>query len=158
MLKKSANINSYKKSYVNYFIKRDEYILKSKDSLINFFFEDSLKGNYNKLNELFDKLSIDLKSGNTINIKLKGFTSQLADTAYNISLSSLRIKSIISYFMYYNDGQLYDYIVANKLNFTEVPLGEAEAISNPNTSLQKIYGLKAILNRKVSIIKIENYK
>ena len=60
--------------------------------------------------------------------------------------------------MYYNDGQLYDYIVANKLNFTEVPLGEAEAISNPNTSLQKIYGLKAILNRKVSIIKIENYK
>ena len=60
--------------------------------------------------------------------------------------------------MYYNDGQLYDYIVANKLNFTEVPLGEAEAISNPNTSLQKIYGLRAILNRKVSIIKIENYK
>ena len=158
LLKKSANINSYKKTYVNYFIKRDEYILKSQDSLINFFFEDSLKGNYNKLNELFDKLSIDLKSGNTINIKLKGFTSQLADTAYNISLSSLRIKSIISYFMYYNDGQLYDYIVANKLNFTEVPLGEAEAISNPNTSLQNIYGLKAILNRKVSIIKIENYK
>ena len=58
--------------------------------------------------------------------------------------------------MYYNNGELYDYIVSNKLNFTEVPLGEAEAILNSNKSLQKIYGLKAILNRKVSIIKIEN--
>ena len=156
--KNIANINSYKKTYVNYFIRRGEYILKSQDSLINFFFEDSLKGNFNKLNKLFDKLAIDLKSGNTINIKLKGFASQLADTSYNISLSSLRIKSIISYFMYYNDGELYDYIVSDKLKFTEVPLGESEAFSSSNTSLQKIYGLKAILNRKVSIIKIENYK
>ena len=156
--KNIANINSYKKTYVNYFIRRGEYILKSQDSLINFFFEDSLKGNFNKLNKLFDKLAIDLKSGNTINIKLKGFASQLADTSYNISLSSLRIKSIISYFMYYNDGEFYDYIVSDKLKFTEVPLGESEAFSSSNTSLQKIYGLKAILNRKVSIIKIENYK
>ena len=95
-LKKNiANTNSYKKTYVNYFIKRGEYILKSQDSLINFFFEDSLKGNFNKLNKLFDKLAIDLKSGNTINIKLKGFASQLADTSYNIKSSFKELKVLL---------------------------------------------------------------
>ena len=156
--KKSPNISNFKDTYIKYFIKRDEYILKSQDSQISLFFEDSLKGNYNTLNKLLYKLAIDLKSGNTINIQLKGFASQLADTAYNINLSSLRIKSIISYFIYYDNGKLYDFILNKKLNFYEMPLGETDAIANSSKPSQQIYGLKAILNRKVSIIKIDNYK
>ena len=150
---------SYKETYVNYFMRLDDYSIYNDDPRINLFFEDSLKGNYNQLNQLLDKLLTDLNSGYKINIQIKGYTSQLADSIYNINLSSLRIRTLIRYLSSYNSGVMNDFIASNQLKVLEVPLGESESVNiiSQNPLLQ-IYGLEAMLNRKVSIIKIESYK
>ena len=55
----------------------DKYTLYNKEN-INVFFEDSLRGNFNKLNKLLDILSNHLQQGYTINLKIRGYASQLA--------------------------------------------------------------------------------
>jgi hypothetical protein len=148
---------NYKESYINYFMKVDEYSnYRSKNSL---FFEDSLKGNFNQLNKLLHKLHYDLESGYFIDIKIKGYSSQLADSAYNIELSSVRIKSLISYFLSFKNGFLAQFYYDNQLKINEVPLGESQIKSQATQNIKKgIYGIDAILNRKVSVLKIDRYK
>ena len=54
---------------------------------------------------------------------------------------------------------LNQYLSNNKLNIVEVPLGESLSLENKkNSSMMNIYGTEAILNRKVSILKIDVYK
>ena len=155
----TSNTQSYKETYVNYFMRLDDYPLYNDDPRLTLFFEDSLKGNYNQLNQLLDKLVTDLNSGYKINIQIKGYTSQLADSIYNIQLSSLRIRTLIRYLSSYNNGVMNDFIVSNQLKVLEVPLGESESINTISQNpLLQIYGLEAMLNRKVSIIKIQSYK
>ena len=152
------NIN-YKETYVNYFMRLDNYTANNDDPYLALFFEDSLKGNYNQLNKLLDKLILDLNLGYNINIQIKGYTSQLADSVYNIQLSALRIETLIRYLFVYKSGVLKDFILCNQLNILEVPLGESESLNTISQNpLLQIYGLGAILNRKVSIIKVVSYK
>ena len=152
----SSPIN-YKESYVNYFMKIDEYANYNSDNSL--FFEDSLKGNFNQLNKLLHRLHHELENGYFVDIKIKGYASQLADSTYNIELSSVRIKSLISYFLSFQNGFLAQFYNDNKLKISEVPLGESQIKSKPNQSIkQGIYGIDAILNRKVSILKIDSYK
>ena len=149
---------NYKKSYIDYFMNLDKYTLYNKEN-INVFFEDSLRGNFNKLNKLLDILSNNLQQGYTINLKIRGYASQLADDKYNVKISSLRIKSLINYINSYSKGALNQYLTNNKLNIVEVPLGESLSLENKkNSSMMNIYGTDAILNRKVSILKIDAYK
>ena len=123
------------------------------------FFEDSLKGNFNQLNMLLGKLLNDLKDGYSIDIKIKGYTSQLADTSYNIKLSSYRIKSLFEYIVSFKNGALFDFIKRGRLSVVEVPLGESESSERLyDNSLLEIYGIDAMLNRKVSILKIDAYR
>ena len=79
-------------------------------------FEDSLRGNFNKLNKLLNVLSNNLQQGYTINLKIRGYASQLADEKYNVKISSLRIKSLINYITSYSKGVLNQYLSNNKLN------------------------------------------
>jgi hypothetical protein len=152
----SSPIN-YKESYVNYFMKIDEYSNYNSDNSL--FFEDSLKGNFNQLNKLLHRLHYELENGYFVDIKIKGYASQLADSTYNIELSSVRIKSLISYFLSFQNGFLAQFYNDNKLKISEVPLGESQIKSKPNQNIKKgIYGIDAILNRKVSILKIDSYK
>ena len=148
---------NYKESYVNYFMKIDEYANYNSDNSL--FFEDSLKGNFNQLNKLLHRLHHELENGYFVDIKIKGYASQLADSTYNIELSSVRIKSLISYFLSFQNGFLAQFYNDNKLKISEVPLGESQIKSKPNQNIKKgIYGIDAILNRKVSILKIDSYK
>ena len=152
----SSPIN-YKESYVNYFMKIDEYSNYNLDNSL--FFEDSLKGNFNQLNKLLHRLHYELENGYFVDIKIKGYASQLADSTYNIKLSSVRIKSLISYFLSFQDGFLAQFYNDDKLKISEVPLGESQIKSKPNQNIKKgIYGIDAILNRKVSVLKIDSYK
>ena len=152
----SSPIN-YKESYVNYFMKIDEYSKYNSDNSL--FFEDSLKGNFNQLNKLLHRLHYELENGYLVDIKIKGYASQLADSTYNIELSSVRIKSLISYFLSFKNGSLAQFYNDDKLKISEVPLGESQIKSKPTQNIKKgIYGIDAILNRKVSILKIDSYK
>lgn len=150
---------NYKETYIRYFMKQDEYLLYNKSEEINLFFEDSLKGNFNQLNMLLGKLLNDLNDGYNIDIKIKGYTSQLADTSYNIKLSSYRIKSLFEYVVSFKNGALFDFIKQGRLSIIEVPLGESESSERLyDNSLLEIYGIEAMLERKVSILKIDAYR
>jgi hypothetical protein len=140
-------------------MKQDKYLLYNSSEEVNLFFEDSLKGNFNQLNTLLARLLNDLKDGYNIDIKIKGYTSQLADTLYNIKLSSYRIKSLLRHITSFKNGVFLDFIKENRLSFIEVPLGESESAERLyDNSLLEIYGVEAILNRKVSILKIDAYR
>jgi len=152
----SSPIN-YKESYVNYFMKTDEYSNYNPNNSL--FFEDSLKGNFNQLNKLLHRLHHELENGYFVDIKIKGYASQLADSTYNIELSSVRIKSLISYFLSFQNGFLAQFYNNDMLKISEVPLGESQIKSQPTQNIKEgIYGIDAILNRKVSILKIDSYK
>ena len=153
------NTINYKDTYIKYFMKQDKYLLYNSSEEVNLFFEDSLKGNFNQLNTLLARLLNDLKDGYNIDIKIKGYTSQLADTLYNIKLSSYRIKSLLRHITSFKNGVFLDFIKENRLSFIEVPLGESESSERLyDNSLLEIYGAEAILNRKVSILKIDAYR
>ena len=47
------------------------------------FFQDSLKGNFNRLNQILVHVEADLKSGKKIEIQIKGFASPLHNAEYN---------------------------------------------------------------------------
>tara|TARA_B100000965_G_C19592222_1_gene758470 strand:+ start:1894 stop:3309 length:1416 start_codon:yes stop_codon:yes gene_type:complete len=149
---------NYKRSYIDYFMNIDKYNQYNSD-YAKTFFEDSLKGNFNRLNDLIGILSQNLVDGYSIIIKIRGYASQLADENYNIKISSMRIKSLINYFSSYKNGLLKDYFLNEKLSIIEVPLGESESAEiETSDDIINIYGIEAMLNRKVSILKIESYK
>ena len=153
---KDSNLN-YKDSYIRYFLKLDQYKYHNKDSDV--FFEDSLKQNFNNLNKLLTVLLNDLNNGFKIKIKIQGYSSKLADEEYNSQLSSQRIRSLVNYFSFFNNGKLGEYLSNKNLTIVEVPLGESQSFENKDqNNLSNIYGIDAMLNRKVSILKIDSYK
>ena len=78
-----------------------------------------------------------------IDIKIKGYTSQLADTSYNIKLSSYRIKSLFEYVVSFKNSVLFDFIKQGRLSIIEVPLGESESSERLyDNSLLEIYGIE----------------
>ena len=62
------------------------------------FFDDEVKGSYDRLNGVMDFLLIELKTGRTVQIFVKGYTSPLASSRYNEYLAGRRISSIHNYF------------------------------------------------------------
>ena len=149
---------NYKNSYIDYFMKLDKYLLYN-DNNIELFFEDSLKENFNKLNRLLEVLYDNLQNGYIIKIKIRGYASQLAEEEYNIDLSSLRIRSLVNYIAAFKNGSLNKYLINKSLKIIEVPLGESQSVENKNqNTVQGIYGIDAMINRKVSILKIDAYK
>tara|TARA_B100001057_G_scaffold63455_1_gene57009 strand:+ start:415 stop:1836 length:1422 start_codon:yes stop_codon:yes gene_type:complete len=153
---KDSNLN-YKDSYISYFLKLDQYKYHNKYSDV--FFEDSLKQNFNNLNKLLTVLLNDLNNGFKIKIKIQGYSSKLADEEYNNQLSSQRIRSLVNYFSFFNNGKLVEHLSNKSLTIVEVPLGESQSFENKDqNNLSNIYGIDAMLNRKVSILKIDSYK
>ena len=101
----------------------------------------------------------DLNNGFKIKIKIQGYSSKLADEEYNSQLSSQRIRSLVNYFFFFNNGKLGEYLSNKSLAIVEVPLGESQSFENKDqNNLSNIYGIDAMLNRKVSILKIDSYK
>ena len=71
----------------------------------------------------------------------------------------MNTNTIISYFSFFNNGKLGEYLSNKNLTIVEVPLGESQSFENKDqNNLSNIYGIDAMLNRKVSILKIDSYK
>ena len=71
----------------------------------------------------------------------------------------IRDRSLLNYFSTYKNGVLKPYFLNQRLNVIEAPLGESEsAEAETNDAIINIYGSEAMLNRKVSILKIDSYK
>ena len=148
---------TYKDAYISYFKMEEKYNLFWPNSTD--FFKDSLKGNFNKLKDIFSHVLADLTLGKKIQLSIKGFTSPLHKKDYNINLSKRRIQSFINYLRVYENMSFAPFLNSGFLKIIELPFGESKSIKkvsdNPNDRLNSIYGMDAILERRIEIIDVK---
>ena len=122
------------------------------------FFSDRLKANFNKLNLILEQILSELSSGKRVEIQIKGYASPLHEKQYNINLSQRRIKSLINLINLYKSSIFSSYFSSRKFIITVKPFGESKssekASDNPNNIKKSIYGIEAMLERKIEIIDV----
>jgi len=156
---KKTTKKTYEQTYITYFQKEDLYSEQSENnnSVINFF-HDSIKGNYNRLNNVLDQIYTRLIKGHQIALHIKGYASPLYNSDYNINLSSRRISSLINYINEYKSNIFKQYIYDKKLKFVIIPYGESKSSGNtsadPKNKKLSVYSLEAMLERKIQIIDV----
>ena len=155
---KTTTYKTYKQAYVSYFTMEEEYSKLSKNPKVKRFFSDSLKGNFNKLNLILDQIFIELSSGKKIKLKIKGYASPLHEKQYNINLSERRIMSFINFVKAYKSNIFSNFLTTGKFIISIQPFGESKssekASDNPKDVRNSIYGIDAMLERKIEIIDV----
>jgi len=148
---------TYKEAYISYFKMEDEY--NSYTPNLESFFEDSLKGNFNKLRVIFSHILSDLKQGKKIQLQIKGYASPLHKKQYNINLSQRRIKSFINYVKEDQNRVFFPYLENGNFQIIELPFGESNVVNSvsddPNEKQKSIFSLDAMLERKIEIIDVK---
>ena len=149
---------TYSDVYRSYFVMKDQYLLKNPQ--LYAFFEQNLKDNFNKLNELLNSFLSRLDSGEKIDILVRGHASPLHTPSYNMDLSKRRIKTFENYLGDYKNGAFKKYINSNSLKIFTSPLGEVNASQtisdNPNDLLGSIYSNEAMNERRIEIFEIKS--
>jgi tetratricopeptide (TPR) repeat protein len=147
----------YKTTFDNYYKRKDLFVRRSEDSNgIEEFFENDLKGGYDTLQIFLALVQDILEKGEALELTVKGFTSPLATSAYNLYLGQRRVSSVKNELRKFNDGALIPYLDAEKLIITDISFGEAlapEGVSDSrNNQKLSIYSLEASRERRVEII------
>jgi hypothetical protein len=149
---------TYKESYISYYLLKDEYMKINPSKEISYFFENTLKRNYNKLNLTLNYVLETLINGNMVELHIKGFASPLHEKQYNINLSKRRISSFMNLINSFENGQLKNYVDAGKLKIVELPFGENKSqkhvSDNPKDRKKSVYSKDAMLERKIEIVEI----
>ena len=155
---KTTTNKTYKDAYISYFLMEDQYSVISEDLKVKKFFSDSLKANFNKLNLILEQILLELSYGKRVEIQIKGYASPLHEKEYNINLSKRRIMSLTNFINLYKSNIFSSYIISKKLIITVMPFGESKSPKNisadPNNKRKSIYGIDAMLERKIEIIDI----
>jgi len=150
---------TYKQSYISYFLMREEYLKKSNSKeKINNFFIDKLQANFNDLDKVLLQIKSVLVSGENINLQIQGYASPLFESDYNINLSKRRISSVLNYMKEFQNGSIMQYLKNGQLLITELPFGEIESAKkvsdNPKNKSESVYSVDAALARKIEIVKV----
>ncbi|MEO5570838.1 MAG: hypothetical protein ABIT08_13145 [Bacteroidia bacterium] len=171
-LRTSTNKN-YRDLYNNYIAMKKEYEQVYSSGLkgepkenavqkVDEFFDNTVTGNFNRLQKFASLLFEELKTGKKIKITVRGFTSPLAKTDYNVNLSKRRISSFLNYLTTYNSGAIDSYVKNEMLTVVEDPAGETyvkQGVSdNYYDKRNSVYSPAAASERKIQVIdvKIEN--
>ena len=158
-MKTTTNL-TYKESYISYFYLKEEYIKQNNSpEKIQRFFDDRLKENFNKLDQLLLKIRSALAQGQKIELQIKGFASPLFKAKYNINLSKRRIVSLLNYMEEFQNGSITQYLKNEQLVIYELPIGEAQSSKkvsdNPRNKKLSVYSLEAALARKIEIVRVK---
>ncbi len=128
-------------------------------SAIDGFFNDSIPKGREELNILMHILEQYLNDGKQIAIYLKGYTSPLASSEYNMKLGKRRISSIQNEFKVFDGGILWKYMESGDLVVAEKSFGEELApltISDDKKNARlSIYSPEASEERRVEIVEIK---
>ena len=147
---------TYKDSYIDYFMMQADY--ESYNKNIEFFFKDSLQNNYNKLNLFLDKLLQEMQQTEFLEIQIRGYSSPLFSDVYNLNLSKRRISSFINYLLQFKAGAFNKYYNSKKLIISQLPFGESMSSKETSDNIMEkehsIYGINAMLERKIEIINV----
>lgn len=157
---------TYDKTYKSYYGQKKEFIkqynqllssiggVPMADNEMQQFFDDEIKGGFDKLSGYASIIKSYLKQGKQIEIVIEGHASPLANSNYNDYLTSRRIQSVVNFLAAYDGGSLKKYLKSGNLEVKNKPLGETESsnvsddIKDPKRS---IYGLGASKARRVVI-------
>ena len=125
---------------------------------INSFFDTEVKSGFDKYEQFKKQLILVLESGQKINIYLRGYTSPIAPSEYNIALGRRRIDSVRREFDEWGGGSLLPYIQSGQLTITERSFGEETSPTNisddPRQPSKSIYSPSASRERRVEIDEI----
>ncbi len=129
------------------------------DQNLEYFFEDDVKGGFNKLNSFFVHLEKELMKGETVEIAIKGFASPRASNSYNQALSQRRIRAVVNEIHKFNNGNLVKFLFNEGLLIKDVSYGEEEAPSgisdDYNDRRNSIYSVEASRERRVEIVNVQ---
>ncbi|MEZ5022393.1 MAG: PorP/SprF family type IX secretion system membrane protein [Chitinophagales bacterium] len=132
------------------------YRLGGNEGNMQDFIDNHVIKEWNKYNQLISEISKLLKEGKTVTLVVKGHTSPLANSDYNLNLSKRRVQSFINQVSFREDLDLY--IKNGQLKVTEVFYGETKsdaAVSDDSKNKkQSIYSDKAAFERRVEIEKV----
>jgi hypothetical protein len=134
------------------------------DAAILRFFEEHVEPGMENLDEFARILLKRLEAGDSFTLKVKGYTSPLAETHYNINLAHRRISSLINYFFTYKDGVFKKYlnkesVAGAKLVLLEESIGEITAPPDVSDDLsdkrKSVYSPEAAAERRIEIIAVD---
>ncbi|HNQ12641.1 MAG TPA: hypothetical protein PKH65_06890 [Bacteroidia bacterium] len=149
----TAMQNEYQEQYGNGLSDSLQFLAVDR---VNHFFENDLRENYNKLEQFMILLEYFSDHNFSLNFKIRGQASPLADSDYNNKLSSRRISSFMNYLNSYKNGIFSDRIVQKQLVITQLPSGESLSDENVSDRLDdlrnSIYSPAAARERKIEII------
>lgn len=171
--KESTNQN-YLETYRNYVALlpeyREEYSAglsenagEEAEDAMDLFFINEIDQGVEDLEQFTDLLLAELKKGQKIVVTVKGFASPLAETDYNVKLTSRRISSLENYLKNYRRGIFLPYFRSSAesggtLEINKIPFGEyvssAVVSDNPNER-NAIYSIAAAQERKIEIVSVQ---
>ncbi len=165
---KTTTTTLYSESYFAYYPRKQEFIDKysagmsgsARDSAIaelDLFFEQEVKGGWNRLRIFTEVLYDMLRRGEKVHITIRGHASPRAASGYNLRLTARRIASVMNHFSDFESGYLNKYITSGQLVVTEEPTGESEAPKGIEDVEERgsIYSVRASRERRVEIIGVE---
>lgn len=119
------------------------------------FFELTIQQGFTQLELFASQLKMAIQLEAKLEIRLKGYTSPLTDTAYNMALAKRRISSVQNYLSNYQNGILAPYLKSGQLTIKELPFGETQVqkgvSDNPNDRRQSVYSIAAARERRIEI-------
>jgi len=127
----------------------------AEQGVVQQFFDDKVRGEYNRTQEFFDKLLEVLDKGAKLKLYMRGYTSPRAEKNYNIALANRRVSSLRSFMMRYKDGAFKKYVDDKSIIIKEAHLGESmvpkgviDSYDDPRNS---IYSVDASRERRAEI-------
>lgn len=163
----TTTTRNYDETYVSYINMTAEYkreyaaqytdaeIQKKAQEDVSSFFEERVKGEYERLNKALDQLIGVLEKGETLELYIRGFCSPRSSSSYNKNLAKRRIACMLNQVEAYNNGVFKQYINNGQLKFIELPIGESavpkgvsDDVNDPRNS---IFSPDAARQRKVHL-------
>ena len=158
--KNMYTLTNYSDTYFPYYAKKEEF--KSKGSVaaqeLEIFFEERVKGEYNKMQLFLDKLLERLRNGDAFEVSIKGFASPKSTNKYNLALGQRRVYSLLNEMRDFASGAFDQYLNNGSLILSDVSYGEELApkgISDSNSNTKKsIYSVEASKERRAQIVSV----
>lgn len=161
---------SYTETYEKYYTKKDKFknayfkLFKGSSDKetanqeVEYLFENKVKYGFDRYENFKNQLLIVLKDGVDVNIYLRGYTSPIAQSDYNVALGKRRIDSVRKEFYSWRNGTFIPYLESGQLKVTERSFGESTADTtisdDPRSPSRSIFSPEASLERRVEIDEI----
>jgi tetratricopeptide (TPR) repeat protein len=148
-------------NYLNRLNKYKQYQLQETDKEeLAVFFEDSIQGNFLKLEAITNSVLqiLEMDSSKSLKLTVQGTASPLAETDYNVILSERRISSIKNFWRKWKNGILVDYLENGKLQIEEDAAGETRSVGKVSDAASdqrnSIFSKSAAIERRIEITEI----